>query len=123
MRYLTASRPFGRNNHLPVPARPRLALKFQPSWDKHPPLPAHVHSLATSAIPGWQLTLMAVTIVLLAATLVTIAYPGPGRTAADKRSHRPTHDRVLRHAEPQEQPAALARPAPAPHHHQTGPQP
>ena len=50
-------------------------------WNKHPPPPAHVHPLATAAIPGWQLTLMAVTIVLLAAVVVAIAYPGPGRAA------------------------------------------
>lgn len=115
-------RPSGRNNHPPNPARPRLALRFQPSWTKHPPLPAHVHPLATSAIPGWQLSLMAVTIVLLAATLVTIAYPGPGRTAADERTHRSSHDRAPRHADPQQQPAAPARPAPA-RHHRAGPRP
>jgi hypothetical protein len=114
-------RPSGQNNHPLVPAR--LALRFHPSWTKHPPPPAHVHPLATSAIPGWQLTLMAVTIVLLAATLVTIAYPGPGRTAADKRTYRPTQDRAPRHADPQQQPAAPARPAPARHHHQAGPRP
>jgi NCAIR mutase (PurE)-related protein len=41
--------------------------------------PARVHAVLASTIPGWQLTLMAVTIVLLAATLVAIVYPGPGR--------------------------------------------
>jgi hypothetical protein len=54
-----------------------------PGWNKHPPLPdpARVHAALAGAIPGWQLTLMAVTIVLLAATLIAIAYPGPGRAA------------------------------------------
>jgi hypothetical protein len=41
--------------------------------------PARVHAVLASTIPGWQLTLMAVTVVLLAATLVAIVYPGPGR--------------------------------------------
>src|SRR5215467_9479357 len=51
-----------------------------PGWNKHPrlPDPARVHAALGGGIPGWQLTLMAVTIVLLVATLVAIAYPGPG---------------------------------------------
>jgi len=53
-----------------------------PGWNKHPPPPAHPP--ATGGIPGWQLALMAVTVVLLAAVLVTFAYPGPGR-----QNHRP----------------------------------
>ena len=36
-----------------------------------------VHAALGGTIPGWQLTLMAVTIVLLAATVVAIVYPGP----------------------------------------------
>jgi hypothetical protein len=48
-----------------------------PAWNKHPP-PAHPYPLATSGIPGGSSPLMAVTVVLLAAVLVTIAYPGPG---------------------------------------------
>src|SRR5215831_11719432 len=79
-----------------------------PGWNKHPPLPDPAR-----AIPGWQLTLMAVTIVLLAATLVAIAYPGPGRTPADERKHRPNDDHIRRCADPQGQPAALAQPTPA----------
>jgi hypothetical protein len=97
-------------------ARPRPS-----GWNKHPPPPAHVHPLAT-AIPGWQLTLMAVTIVLLAAVVVAIAYPGPGRTAAGERTHRLSDDRIRRHADQQGQPVALARPAPA-RNHQAGPRP
>jgi hypothetical protein len=59
-----------------------------PGWNKHPPLPdpARVHAALAGAIPGWQLTLMAATVVLLAATLITIAYPGPGRAVADGRT-------------------------------------
>jgi hypothetical protein len=60
---------------------------------------------------------MAVTIVLLVATVVAIAYPGPGRTPADERRHRPSDDHIPRRADPQEQPAALARPAPVDHDH------
>jgi hypothetical protein len=59
-----------------------------PGWNKHPrlPDPARVHAALAGGIPGWQLTLMAVTIVLLVATLVAIANPGPGRTPADERT-------------------------------------
>ena len=55
---------------------------------------------------------MAVTIVLLAATLVAIAYPGPGRMPADERTDRLSDDHIRRGADPQGQPAALAKPAP-----------
>jgi hypothetical protein len=78
---------------------------------------AHAHPLATSGIPGWQLILMGVTVVLLAAVLVTIAYPGPGRSTAAERTHRPSDD----HADPQDQPAALATPTLARQNHRAGP--
>ena len=56
-----------------------------PGPAKHPlPDPARVHAVLGGTIPGWQLTLMVVTVVLLAATLVAIVYPGPGR--ADPRT-------------------------------------
>jgi hypothetical protein len=86
-----------------------------PGWDKHPPLPdpARVHAVLAGAIPGWQLTLMAVTVVLLTATLVAIVYPGPGRVVAGERTHRLSDDRIRRCADPQGQPAAPASPAPA----------
>ena len=63
-----------------------------PGWNKHPPLPdpAHAHAVLAGTIPGWQLTLMMVTVVLLAATLVAIVYPGPGRAVARERTHGPT---------------------------------
>jgi hypothetical protein len=85
-----------------------------PGWAKHPPLPdpARVHAALVGGIPGWQQTLMAVTIVLLVATVVAIAYPGPGRTPAQVRTHRLNDDRIRRGADPQGQPAALAQPAP-----------
>jgi hypothetical protein len=85
-----------------------------PGRDKHLPLPdpTRVHTALAGAIPGWQQTLMAVTVVLLAATLVAIAYPGPGRAAAGERTHRQSDDRIRRCADPQGQPAALTSPAP-----------
>jgi len=60
---------------------------------------------------------MAVTIVLLVATLVAIAYPGPGRMPADERRHRLSDNHIRRRADPQRQPAALAQPAPADQDH------
>jgi hypothetical protein len=88
-------------------------------WNKHPPLPdpARAHAALAGGMPGWQLTLMAVTIVLLVATLVAIANPGPGRKPADERTHRLNDDHIRRRAEPQGQPAALAQPAPADRDH------
>ena len=86
-----------------------------PGWNKHPrlPDPARVHAALAGGMPGWQLSLMAVTIVLFAATSVAIAYPGPGRTPAEERTQRLSDDRIRRCADPQGQPAALAQPAPA----------
>src|SRR6516225_4511498 len=107
---------------VPASASPRRARLLSwadpplpPGWNKHPrlPDPARVHAALAGGIPGWQLTLMAVTIVLLAATVVAIAYPGPGRTAADERKYRLNDDRIRRRADPQGQPAALARSTPA----------
>ena len=72
-----------------MPAALAASRPRPPGWNKHPPQPAHAHPPATSVIPGWQLALMTVTVVLLAAVLVTIAYPGPGRPAAAQRTHRP----------------------------------
>ena len=86
-----------------------------PGWDKHPPRPdpARVHAVLAHGIPGWQLTLMAVTVVLLTVTLVAIVYPGPGRAVAGERTHRLSDDRIRRCADPQKPPAAPASPAPA----------
>jgi hypothetical protein len=106
-----------------MPAAVAAPRPWPPGSNKHPPLPAHAHPLATAGIPGWQLALMAVTIVLLAATLVAIAYPGPGRPAAAERTHRLSEGHLDRHAGPQDQPAALARPALAHHNHRAGPRP
>jgi hypothetical protein len=111
---------------VPAAASPRRARLLSwadpplpPGWNKHPrlPDPARAHAALAGGIPGWQLTLMAVTIVLLVATLVAIAYPGPGRTPADERRHRLSDNHIRRRADPQGQPAALARPAPAEQDH------
>jgi hypothetical protein len=83
-----------------------------PGWNKHPPLPAHLHPLVTGGIPGWQLTLMAVTAVLLAATSVAIGNPRPGGTPAGERTHRRNDDRKRRQADPRGQPPG-ERPHPA----------
>src|SRR5215472_15050953 len=85
-----------------------------PGWNKHPrlPDPARVHAALAGGMPGWQLTLMAVTIVLFVATSVAIAYPGPGRLSAEERTHRLSDDRIWRRADPQGPPAALAQPSP-----------
>ena len=78
---------FVASARVPVPVggdphrHPRLASRLPrpPGWNKHPTLPgpARVHAALAGTIPGWQLTLMAVTIVLLTATVVAIVYPGP----------------------------------------------
>lgn len=78
---------FVASARVPVPLgghphrHPSLASRLPrpPGWNKHPALPdpARVHAALAGTIPGWQLTLMAVTIVLLAATVVAIIYPGP----------------------------------------------
>jgi hypothetical protein len=92
-------------------ADPRLP----PGWNKHPPVPdlVRAHAALAGHIPAWQLTLMALTIVLLVATLVAIAYPGPGRTQADERKNRLRDDRIRYRADPPGQPAALAKSTPA----------
>ena len=100
----------------PRPARPLTWADplLPPGWNKHPrlPDPARVHTALAHGVPGWQLTLMAITILLLVATLVAIAYPGPGRTRADERTHRLSDDPIRRRADPRGQPAALAQSAP-----------
>ena len=45
-----------------------------PGWNKHPPLPAHAHALATGGMPGWQITLITAAAVLLVTALVAGAY-------------------------------------------------
>ena len=63
----------------PRPARPSpadsppLNLPGVPgSWNKHPPLPVHAHTIAPAGLPGWQVTLIAAAALLVAATAMTI---------------------------------------------------
>ena len=45
-----------------------------PGWNKHPPLPAHTHTLVTGGIPGWQIALIAAGAALLTAALAVAVY-------------------------------------------------
>jgi hypothetical protein len=103
-----------------TPAAQAAPRPRPPGWNKHPPLPAHAHPLATGAIPGWQLTLMALTVILLVATLVAIGNPGPGRTPAGARTYRLSGDRIRRRADPRRQPHGEP-PHPATWHGRDGP--
>lgn len=52
-----------------LPARSNIAPRSDPpGWNKHPPLPAHVHTAVAGGMPGWQITL-----IVLGAALLTIA--------------------------------------------------
>jgi len=95
--------PRGWNKYLPLPAVLRPVLRLPPGWNKHPPPASHVHTPATGSMPGWQLALMAATVMLLVVTSVAIGYPGPDRTPPGARTHRRSDDRKRRHADPQGQ--------------------
>ena len=45
-----------------------------PGWNKHRPLPAHVHAAVTGGMPGWQITLIAAAAALVAAALAVMVY-------------------------------------------------
>jgi anthranilate phosphoribosyltransferase len=45
-----------------------------PGWYKHPPLPAHTHTVGTGGMPGWQITLIAAAAVVLAAAMAVTVY-------------------------------------------------
>jgi hypothetical protein len=66
--------PPGWNKHPPLPAATQPALRYPPGWNKHPPLPAHAHALATSGMPGWQITLIAAATVLAAAVVLVCRF-------------------------------------------------
>jgi hypothetical protein len=54
-----------------------------PGWNKHPPLPAHTHTVLTGGMPGWQITLLAAAAALLVAAIgVTIYRMRPARQGA-----------------------------------------
>jgi len=68
------------------PGQARLPLwadpPLPPGWNKHPPLPAHVHALATGGMPGWQIALIAAAAVLAAAVVGLLARATRRRAAA-----------------------------------------
>jgi len=45
-----------------------------PGWNKHPPLPAHAHTLVAGGMPGWQIALIAAGAALLVAALAVLVY-------------------------------------------------
>lgn len=55
-----------------TPTAPVTQPRLPPGWNKHPPLPAHVHALATGGMPGWQIALIAAGATILAAAFVTL---------------------------------------------------
>ncbi len=64
--------------------RPPVHLQPAPGYFKHPPLPdpARVHAAVGGGIPGWQITLIAVSAAVLASTAILL-----GRALAARR-HR-----------------------------------
>jgi len=50
-----------------------ISPPLPPGWNKHPPLPAHTHTVAVGGMSGWQITLIAAAAALLAAVLAVIA--------------------------------------------------
>lgn len=61
------------------PGRTRLLSwadpPLPPGWNKHPPLPAHVHTLATGGMSGWPITLIAAAVLAAAAVVVVLTRP------------------------------------------------
>ena len=79
-------RPPGWNKHPPQPTSTQPAVNSPPGWTKHPPLPGHIHTVVTGGIPGWQITLIAITAVAL---IVVVNAPRPGLGTRRKTSIRP----------------------------------
>jgi hypothetical protein len=61
--------------------RPTWSLGGAPHSSR-PPLPAHSHVLATGGVPGWQIALIAVAMVLAAAVIVLLARARAARRRA-----------------------------------------
>src|SRR5262249_14954629 len=76
-----------------------------PGWNKHPPLPAHVHALATSGMPGWQIALIAARATALAAA-VALPPPAPAAPAPRRRQSRLTVLGDITSAQPPLRPGA-----------------
>jgi len=65
--------PHGRPG-LPAGHRGLATSPPLPIREKHPPLPAHAHTLVSGGMPGWQITLYVAGAVLLAAALAAATY-------------------------------------------------
>jgi hypothetical protein len=57
-----------------APAVLATSPPLPPGWNKHPPLPAHIHAVASGGMPGWQITLITAAAVLLATAVAVIIY-------------------------------------------------
>jgi hypothetical protein len=55
-----------------APAALATSPPLPPGWNKHPPLPAHTHTVITGGMPGWQITLIAAGAALAAATVAVL---------------------------------------------------
>jgi hypothetical protein len=60
----------------PAGLTPEHLPPLPPGWNKHPPLPdpTRIHAPLAGGPPGWQITLIAVAAVLLAAALAVSIY-------------------------------------------------
>ncbi len=90
----------------------RFPPVHSPGWNKHPPLPAHahtviVHTIPGGGMPGWQIALIALGAALLAATAAVLAFRAwtirrkpatgaVGATRADTPQARPQWDLMER---------------------------
>jgi hypothetical protein len=43
-----------------------------PGWNKHPPLPAHIHTAVVGGMPGWQIILIAAAAALAGAAVAIL---------------------------------------------------
>ena len=64
--------PPGWNKYLHLPTGLQHAVRFPPSRAKHPPLPAHSHTVVIGGVPGWHTTLILAAAAVLAAAVVVI---------------------------------------------------
>jgi hypothetical protein len=68
--------------HPPLPQHSTATVHLPPGWSgylKHPPVPdpARVHTAMTTALNGWQITLIAVGAALLAAAISLLVRRAP----------------------------------------------
>ena len=60
-------------------------LPLPPGWNKHPPLPGPAHAALTGGMHGWQITLIAAAVAVLAAAAILA-----GRMRAARRRAKAT---------------------------------